>query len=249
MSAEERARDWRRGQHAAVCDVREPWEHGTVCRATRYPHYWDLNLVNVERDPGMDPAALAAVAEERLGDLTHRRVDVELIDVADRLRPGFESLGWSVNKLVFMRHTEPVPPGDALPVEEVPYDAVHHLREAWHYEDFPGTHYGDHAAESKEVSLARGAQVFAVVEDGVAVAYTQLERDGEDAEIAHVYVRPDRRGRGMGTALTRAAIGAAGRVCDLWIVADDEDRPKELYARMGFRPAWRMIEFLRRPTG
>ena len=249
MSAEERARDWRRGTHAAVCDVREPWEHGTVCRATRYPHYWDLNLVNVERDPGMDPAALAAVAEERLGDLTHRRVDVELIDVAERLRPGFESLGWSANKLVFMLHTEPVPPGDALPVEEVPFDAAAHLREAWHYEDFPGTNYGDHAAESKAVALARGAQVFAVVEDGEAVAYTQLVRDGDDAEVAHVYVRPDRRGGGMGTALTRAAIGAAGQVRDLWIVADDEDRPKELYARMGFRPAWRMIEFLRRPTG
>ena len=52
----------------------------------------------------------------------------------------------------------------------------------------------------------------------------------------------------MGTALTRAAIGAAGRVRDLWIIADDEGRPKELYARLGFRPAWRMIEFLRRPV-
>jgi hypothetical protein len=36
-------------------------------------------------------------------------------------------------------------------------------------------------------------------------------------------------------------------VRDLWIVADDEGRPKELYARLGFRPAWTPIEFTRWP--
>ena len=45
--------------------------------------------------------------------------------------------------------------------------------------------------------------------------------------------------------MTRAAIEAAGDVRDLWIVADDEDRPKELYARLGFRPAWTAMEFTR----
>jgi hypothetical protein len=32
-----RARAWRNAAHAAVCDVLEPWAHGTVVRATRYP--------------------------------------------------------------------------------------------------------------------------------------------------------------------------------------------------------------------
>jgi ribosomal protein S18 acetylase RimI-like enzyme len=62
-----------------------------------------------------------------------------------------------------------------------------------------------------------------------------------------VYVRPDHRGRGIGTALTCAAIDAAGNAEDLWIVADDEGRPKELYARLGFRPAWAITEILRPP--
>ena len=48
--------------------------------------------------------------------------------------------------------------------------------------------------------------------------------------------------------MTRAAIEAAGDVRDLWIVADDEDRPKELYARLGFRPAWTTMEFTRWPS-
>jgi hypothetical protein len=32
--------------------------------------------------------------------------------------------------------------------------------------------------------------------------------------------------------MTRAAIEAAGDEHDLWIAADDEDRPKQLYARL-----------------
>jgi hypothetical protein len=31
------------------------------------------------------------------------------------------------------------------------------------------------------------------------------------------------------------------------ICADDEDRAKELYARLGFVPAWTTVEFLRPP--
>jgi GNAT superfamily N-acetyltransferase len=64
---------------------------------------------------------------------------------------------------------------------------------------------------------------------------------------AHVYVHPECRGRGRGAAMTRAAIAAAAGVRDLWIAADDEDRPKHLYARLGFRPAWTAMEFLRLP--
>jgi ribosomal protein S18 acetylase RimI-like enzyme len=61
-------------------------------------------------------------------------------------------------------------------------------------------------------------------------------------------VRPDRRGRGLGTALTSAAIEAAAGADDVLIVADDQGRPKELYARLGFRPAWTAMELLRLPA-
>ena len=58
---------------------------------------------------------------------------------------------------------------------------------------------------------------------------------------------PTRRGNGIGTAITRSSIDAAGEVDDLWISADDEDRPKDLYARLGFRPAWLSMELTRLP--
>jgi GNAT superfamily N-acetyltransferase len=179
--------------------VLEPWEHGTVVRTTRYPRYFDFNVVRVEDDPRLSVDALVEFAGE---------------DVA---------------------------------VEELPYDAVRDLWVAWHLEDFPDQDPIAHHAEARDVALRRHAQVLAVLESDAPVAFAQLERDGDAAEITQVYVRPEYRGDGRGTAITREAIHAAGDARDLWIVADDEDRPKQLYARLGFRPAWTAMEFLRLP--
>jgi ribosomal protein S18 acetylase RimI-like enzyme len=240
----ERARAWVHGAQAAVCDLLSPWEHGTVVRATRYPSYFDFNLVRVENDPELSVEALVRVADEALAGLAHRRVSFELAAAAEPLRAGFEALGWKVTRLVWMCHAGPAPPDAGPPVEQVPYDAVRDLRRAWHLEDFPNMDMGDHYLEARDVSMRRHAEVFAVLESGAPVAFAQLERDGGAAEITDVYVHPEYRGKGLGTALTQAAIRAGGDVSDLWIVADDEDRPKQLYARLGFRPAWTLLDFL-----
>jgi ribosomal protein S18 acetylase RimI-like enzyme len=92
--------------------------------------------------------------------------------------------------------------------------------------------------------MTRDVRVIAPIEDGKPVGFAQLERIGDAAEVTQVYVSPEYRGGGRGTAITRAAIEAA-EVDDLWIVADDKGRPKALYARLGFRPAWTSFEFLR----
>jgi ribosomal protein S18 acetylase RimI-like enzyme len=242
-----RARAWHHAAQAAVCDTLLPWAHGTVVRAARYPSYWAFNLVRVEDDPPLGVDDLEAVADEALAGLAHRRVDVEVIAAAERLRPGFEAKGWRTLRLVWMRHEAPPPAGPDVPVEEVPYDAVHDLRMAWHEEDFPGHDATAYHAQAREVALRRNVQVLAVRERGAPVAFAQLERDGPGAEITQVYVHPQHRGGGRGTAMTRAAIAAAGDVRDLWIVADDKDRPKELYRRLGFRPVWTAMEFTLMP--
>jgi GNAT superfamily N-acetyltransferase len=244
---EARARAWLHAAHAAVCDVIEPWEHGTVVRASRFPGYWDFNTVRVEDDPGLSADELVSFADEALAGLDHRRVDFEEVAAADRLRPDFEALGWKATRLVWMRHDGSPPRGGGLVVGQVPYDAVRDLREQWIRQDFPDVDLKGYFEEDREVAMTRGAEVFAVVEGGAPVAFTQLERVGEDAEITDVYVHPDHRGKGLGTALTTAAIEAAGDVRDLWISADDEGRPKELYARLGFRPVWTTVDFLRQP--
>ncbi len=242
-----RAIAWRHAAHAAVCDVFEPWPHGTVVRATRYPSYYDFNVVRVEDDPRMTVDALAAFADEALAGLAHRRLDFELAGAAEPLRADFEARGFRTVRLVCMRHEAPPPPGPEVVVEEVPYEAVHDLRVAWYSAESPEHDPTEYLTEAREVASTRDVQVLAVRVAGAAVAFAQLERDGDAAEITQVYVDPHHRGAGRGTAMTAAAIEAAGGVRDLWILADDEDRPKELYARLGFRPAWTAFEFTRWP--
>lgn len=242
-----RARAWHNGRHAGLCDLVEPWAHGTVMRATRYPDFHDFNLVRVENDPALSVGALVAFADRALAGLAHRRLAFDLADVAEPLRSGFEALDWKAERLVKMRLASAPPSGPAVAVEAVPYDAVYELRVAWSREESPDQDPAGFLAQSRDVALRRDTRVLAVRREGAPIAFAQLERGGDAAEIAGIYVRPELRGAGIGTALTRAAIKAAGAVRDLWIDADDEDRPKELYARLGFRPVWTLMEFTRLP--
>ena len=244
----QRLHAWHHGVHAAVCDRIAPWAHGTIVRASRYPSYYAFNLVRVEDDPQMSVAELQAVAEEALADLPHRRIDFDLAAAAEPLRPAFEALGWESMRLLWMRHrgAARLPGAAEAAVEEVPYEAVDELRVRSHEEDFPGGEDAGYYTAAREVALRRGARVLAVRHRGAPVSFAQLECDGEGAEITEVYVHPDHRGRGVGTATTRAAIAAAS-AGDLWICADDEDRAKHLYGRLGFEPIARTAELQRRP--
>jgi ribosomal protein S18 acetylase RimI-like enzyme len=244
---ERRAAAWRRAGLEAVCDVVEPWEHGTIFRATRYPSYYDYNVVWVEGDPGLSADELVAVADDALGDFEHRRLDFERAEAGDAVRADLEAARWKATRLLWMRHAEALPPGTDIEVDEVDYDSVLAMRIAWHREDFPDLDSRDYIENAREVAMTRNLRVLAAVEGGEPVGFAQLERIGAAAEVTQVYVRPERRDGGRGTAITRAAIEAAGDVDDLWIAADDEGRPKELYARLGFRPAWTSMEFIRVP--
>jgi ribosomal protein S18 acetylase RimI-like enzyme len=241
------ARAWLRDAQAEICDTITRWEHGTVMRSSRYPTYWAYNLVTVEGDPALSCDDLIAFADSALADREHRRIDFDEEAPARRLRPEFTAAGWRSTRLVWMHHEHQPELEPAFDVAEVPYEAVHGLRVAWYDEDFPGRRIGSFLDDAREVAQRRGVRVFAVQEAAGPVGFSQLQRSADGAEVALVYVLPEHRGRGIGTAVTLAAVGAGREARDLWIVADDEDRPKELYARLGFRSAWRMTEFLRLP--
>jgi ribosomal protein S18 acetylase RimI-like enzyme len=242
-----RAREWVHAAQAAVCDLFEPWEHGTIVRATRHPTYWDYNLVRVEDDVEISADELVRVADSGLEGLAHRRAGFEFSSRGEPIRAELERLGWKVTRLVWMLHTGTLPGDAGLDVEQVHYDTVRHLRLAWFKEDFPNVDMEDHLEDAKEVDMMRHAQVFAAFERGRPVGFAQLERAGGAAEISGVFMDREHRGRGLGTAMTKAAIAAAGDASKLWIVADDEGRPKQLYERLGFRPVWTVLDFLRVP--
>lgn len=231
----------------AVCDVVEPWEHGTVIRATRYPTYFDFNLVRVEDDADLTVEEVARFADEALAGLSHRQVGFEVVEAGERVREGLEALGFQSQRLVWMRHEGGEHVSHSIHVEEVPYDDVHPLRVTWHEEDFPTVKAREFLDNMREIAMRRDPHVFAVREGGTPIAFAEVERAGDAAEIASVYVHPDHRGAGLGTALTQAAIDSARDARDLWIVTDDEGRARPIYERLGFRSAWRVLSFLRLP--
>ena len=162
------------------------------------------------------------------------------------------SRGWSADRLLWLRHEAPLPSVARAAVSEVPYDAVAHLREQWNRERRqPEEHSRAFAAQAREVALRRGLSVLAAEGAGATRRFRRARRrEGGSAEITHAYVDRARRGQGLGAALTAAAIELAGDPEDLWICADDEDRPKRSGWAAGFRDVWRSMSFeLTPPAG
>ncbi len=241
------ARAWTQRARDRFCDA-QPWEHGVVVRAERFPRYFDLNVLRVEGDPRLSVDALIGVCEHALSDLDYRRIDFDEANVAEPLRAEFDRQGFRSTRLVLMRFEGSPSPAASLPVVEVDYDAVRELRRVWHQEDFPGLDDSQFEAQAREVRLTLGTRTLAAHQNGQLIAYAALDVGDREVEIGALYVLPDHRGHGLGTALTLAAIAASDSPENLWICADDEDRPKQLYARLGFRPVITWTEFLRPPT-
>ncbi len=165
-----RALAWARRPQELICDHIEPWEHGTVYRASRYPRYFDFNAVRVHDDPGMSVEELIRFADLALAGVEHRQIDFDSALVAEPLRSGFEAHGFRTTRLVWMHFEGPRPAAAEIAVTEVPYDAVNALRVAWHQEDFPGDASEFHA-QAREVRLTLGTRTLAVYEDSRPVAF------------------------------------------------------------------------------
>jgi GNAT superfamily N-acetyltransferase len=119
----------------------------------------------------------------------------------------------------------------------VDYDAVSELRDIWHREDFgEHTEAAGFRAQAREVAELADVRVVAALEADRPVGFAQVETHDAGSEVAQVFVHPDRRGSGLGTALTAEGIRlAAATARDVWICAERDARPRRLYERLGFQ--------------
>jgi ribosomal protein S18 acetylase RimI-like enzyme len=251
----DRAIAWRHAQHAAVCDRLVPWAHGTAVFASDVPGFYAYNAVRVEGpDPGLSVEALAAASDDLLAGLAHRQLEVEDEAAGVRLRPAFGALGWDTERLVWMELTgAPArPPGGAAPVEigEVPFARTRPLREAWFtgsgWTPTPEAARAFMALEERVGARTGQRALLAWGPAGEPIGYVAFSHRGRTADVDQAYVDPDHRGAGVGGALITAAVAAAG-ADSTFIVADDEEEAKRLYARLGFAPVWIQHQFTRRP--
>ncbi len=96
-----------------------------------------------------------------------------------------------------------------------------------------------------------GARFFAVRLDGTLAGNCELYLDGADAQVEFVDTLEEFRGRGIARAVVLAAAEAAraAGATRVFIVADDDDWPKDLYARLGFDRMARTWQFIRSGVG
>jgi ribosomal protein S18 acetylase RimI-like enzyme len=235
VTAEEVFRRWHLTWKERVCAEVRPFSSGTVFRSPRHPDIWEYNCIRLDRP--MHAGEMIAAADRELVGCAHRLVEW-MIPMPDGVAGELRERGWIATPLVFMLHGGRVPPEGRGELVEVDYDAVRELRDMWHREDF-GEHTETEAfhAQAREVAELAGVRVIAAVEDGRPMGFAQVETHDGGSEVTQVFVRPERRGAALGSALTARAIGVAAKAAPMvWISAERDNRPRRLYERLGFRP-------------
>jgi predicted GNAT family N-acyltransferase len=220
---------------------------------------YDRNVLwGIEDAGGLSAAALDGHAERLLGGhgLAHRRLLLEPPAHA-RLHDDLAALGYDVSRHVFQLHAGPAATPDPVAgvvVVEVSVDAVMAANDYYLQTD-PDTPYGRDARTRRHLlehhrtfgPVGGLERRFAVCEGDDVVAWARLWTRGVEAQVEDVVCLAEYRGRGYGRAVvaaaTRAALATDPQL--LFIVADADDWPKELYARLGFVPAGELGVYLR----
>ena len=234
VTAGERFRRWHVPWKERVCEEVRPFSHGLVFRSPRHPDFWEYNCIRVDRP--MVASDMIAAADRELVGCAHRLAEW-MTPMPDGVVGELRERGWMATPLVYMLHDGRAVTEGRVELVEVDYDLVRELRDIWHREDF-----GEHTetenfhAQAREVAELADVRVIAAVQDGRPAGFAQVETHDGGSEVTQVFVRPERRGAGLGAALTARAIRAGKEAApDVWICAERDDRPRRLYERLGFR--------------
>ena len=231
-----------------------PTAIGTAYVHDDFPRRYDSNYLWVDAPlAGLSGEALAAEADRVQGHLEHRQVALPDGSDARRLLGELRALGWRGELLLTMvQDREPDAWNDGL-AEEAGVDDVGPFLVRVNREADGGMHRADAEMLSsfRDVLAERVGARFFVVRDGAEiVAIAELYRLGDVAQVEAVYTLEPFRGRGFGRAVVLAASRAARDAgADLvFLNADDDDWPKELYGKLGFDELRRFWSFRRSPT-
>lgn len=233
-----------------------PWRWGVTLFHSEYPKVYMLNFVRVEGAPpdlNFDELVAEADALHAQVGLVHRGIVIEDARLGAALAPAFRRNEWEVSTLVLMAYRdERELPDTGRDVREITSDELRAIR-AHSYSVGPSAKDPETVRQmiDKDAHLARagGARFFGAVVDDQTVCSADLYSDGATAQIESVLTLEPFRKRGLGRAVVAEAIRAAFDSGHdfVFLLADDEDWPRELYARMGFEPLGRCYDFLKAP--
>ena len=218
----------------------ELFRFGTAVFTPERPLRYDSNYLLVENVPDhVTPAELSREADRIQGaaGLPHRLLFFRDTRLAERFAPVLAQSGWRFERHVLMAHRRPTErETDTSIVTEVTADLIRAARER-QIRSYPwGTPEVAQQLLNAKAHIPVETRFFAVLVDGDVASYADLYLDGNVAQVEDVATVPEHRERGYASAVVlRAVEEALAAGADLvFLVADADDWPKELYRRLGF---------------
>ena len=233
----------------------EPVDLGTAFFDEEYRERYNSNFLLTEEPlDGVPVEALLGEVDRILGEAGYQHRGVLIRDDAagERYAPALTSHGYKIERNAIMVHRREPDRASNLPVEEVSFAEVKGLihevyrREPELASDEIRLFTEQHGKNERVI----GARFFAVRLGGQLAGDCELYIDGSDAQIEYVDTLEEFRGRGVARAVVLRAIEAAREAGarHVFIVADEDDWPKELYERLGFDRIGRTWQFVREPA-
>lgn len=249
-----RAVAFERRAHEQLAPDVERLRYGLAFRDARLPFVFFANLlwVTVTSARAVSVEELVADADRALAAYEHRWVVVEHEPLWRTLDDGFSAAGWGSETHVYMAHRRvPDRPAQLDGVREVGADDI--LAAQDRFTQTQPWSIGEAGRQVVEHHRRFGTlldeRCFAAYAGDDVCGYAKLRHVDGIAQVEDVVVLAEHRGKGLGRLVTTAAL-VAGMALDpelLFIVADDNDWPKDLYARLGFEPVGRTRAFHRLP--
>jgi GNAT superfamily N-acetyltransferase len=244
----ERALAFMRAGMASTADSVRSIEAGIVASTPSLPAVWAVNQVRVVA--ALTFEEVVDLADQQLAGSEYRQIAVEHQAAGPELEKAFRAARWKVERDVVMVLSGAADRrADTSVVDDAGEDETLELMRRWYEHDEPTPTEVEQLVElGRREARVLGDRLLGVRSgDGRLVAITKLRSDGSTAQVEDVYTAPEARGRGFARALiSRAVELARDREHDMtFIVADDEDWPKLLYGRLGFRSAGHLWHFHR----
>ena len=233
----------------------EDFRWGRAYLNDRFPHSYYDNSLWVHRE-GATADQLVAEADRLIGGagLAHRELYVPDERVGDALAPRFADLGWDRHQHLYMGHHR-APEREPEPglVEEAGWGEFRPAVEAQVRADPQMATTEDairQLVDRKDAARpATRSRHFVARVAGRIASFCDLYVDGATAQIEDVFTFEEFRGRGLATSvvLTALAVARAEGHDLVFLVADHDDWPKELYRKLGFDAIGRGWVFSRWP--
>ena len=228
-------------------------DEGWVARTPSLPAVWGLNHVRLLAE--VTPDRAVELCRRHLEGLAFHHIFVDHEAAASRLAESLGEAGWEVDVDVHsVLARDPDREADTSMVIEPEEEEALAVMGRWQAEDRALNVNEDglrQLLESERLTWrARRARRLGIRgPDGRLAGITLVFSDGPVAQVEDVYVIPEARGRGYARALVTRAAALAREHHELtFIVADHNDWPKQLYAKLGFDPVGRTCVLHRRLT-